>query len=177
MRLILTIAALLCATAAQAETPRDFLTRFEKEAGSAASAERGARFFTTKQGGEWSCASCHTERPTQAGRHAKTDKAITPLAPAFNGQRLSDGRYFQVTEGAHELQARFQFEVSGGGGLDGISEPRQVTCEIRVRYDNFIAAQRYRLEARPLQMKAQAWLYDEQRNLLAHGKVVRCGTF
>ena len=90
MRLILTIAALLCATAAQAETPRDFLTRFEKEAGSAASAERGARFFTSKQGGEWSCASCHTERPTQAGRHAKTDKAITPLAPTANPERFTD---------------------------------------------------------------------------------------
>ena len=90
MRLILTIAALLCATAAQAETPRDFLTRFEKEAGSAASAERGARFFTTKQGGEWSCASCHTERPTQAGRHARTDKPITPLAPAANAERFTD---------------------------------------------------------------------------------------
>ena len=90
MRLILTIAALLCATAAQAETPRDFLTRFEKEAGSAASAERGGRFFTAKQGGEWSCASCHTERPTQAGRHAKTDKPITPLAPAANAERFTD---------------------------------------------------------------------------------------
>ena len=90
MRLILTIAALLCATAAQAETPRDFLIRFEKEAGSAASAERGARFFTTKQGGEWSCASCHTERPTQAGRHARTDKPITPLAPAANAERFTD---------------------------------------------------------------------------------------
>jgi hypothetical protein len=90
MRHILAIAALLCATAAQAETPRDFLTRFEKEAGSAASAERGARFFTTKQGGEWSCASCHTERPTQAGRHARTDKPITPLAPAANAERFTD---------------------------------------------------------------------------------------
>ncbi len=90
MRLILTIAALLCATAAQAETPRDFLTRFEKDAGSAASAERGARFFTTKQNGEWSCASCHTERPTQAGRHARTDKPITPLAPAANAERFTD---------------------------------------------------------------------------------------
>ena len=90
MRHILAIAALLCATAAQAETPRDFLTRFEKEAGSPASADRGARFFTTKQGGEWSCASCHTEKPTQAGRHAKTDKAITPLAPAANAERFTD---------------------------------------------------------------------------------------
>jgi hypothetical protein len=90
MRRTLAIAALLFATVAQAETPRDFLTRFEKEAGAAASAERGARFFTTKQGGEWSCSSCHTDRPTQTGRHAKTDKPITPLAPAANAERFTD---------------------------------------------------------------------------------------
>lgn len=90
MQRSLAIAALLFATAAQAETPRDFLTRFEKEAGSTASVERGARFFASKQGGEWSCASCHTERPTQGGRHAKTDKAIAPLAPAANAERFTD---------------------------------------------------------------------------------------
>ncbi len=83
-------ALLIVAGGALAETPRDFLTRFEKEAGAAASAERGARFFTTKQGGEWSCASCHTEKPTQAGRHAKTDKPITALAPAANAERFTD---------------------------------------------------------------------------------------
>ena len=85
--------------------------------------------------------------------------------------------YFQVPVGAHELQARLQFEVNSGGGQDGISEPRQMTCDIRVRYADFAAGQRYRLEARPLQMKAQAWLYDEQRNVLARGQVLRCGTF
>jgi hypothetical protein len=90
VRHILLIAATVLATNVYAETPRDFLTRFEKEAGAAASIERGARFFTSKQGGEWSCASCHTERPTQAGRHAKTDKAITPLAPAANAERFTD---------------------------------------------------------------------------------------
>ncbi len=90
MRYSVIIAALFIAASAQAETPRDFLTRFEKEAGSPASAERGARFFTAKQGGEWSCASCHTDKPTQAGRHAKTDKPITPLAPAANAERFTD---------------------------------------------------------------------------------------
>ena len=90
MRHILIIAAAILATNAYAETPRDFLTRFEKEAGAAGSAERGARFFITKQGGEWSCASCHTEKPNQPGRHAKTDKAITPLAPAANAERFTD---------------------------------------------------------------------------------------
>jgi len=90
MRHLLIISAMLFAVGAHAETPRDFLTRFEKEAGSAASATRGARFFAAKQGGEWSCASCHTEKPTQGGRHAKTDKPIQPLAPAANGERFTD---------------------------------------------------------------------------------------
>ena len=90
MRHILIIATLLGATGALAETPRDFLARFEKEAGASASVARGASFFTARQGGEWSCASCHTERPTQPGRHAKTDKEIQPLAPAANGERFTN---------------------------------------------------------------------------------------
>jgi hypothetical protein len=97
------------------------------------------------------------------------------MADELDGKRLNDGRYFQVTPGAHELIARFQFEVHGGGSL--MSEPMQRTCEIRLRYDGFSAGQRYRVEARPLVMSAQAWLYDEQRNVLARGKVLRCGTF
>jgi hypothetical protein len=84
--------------------------------------------------------------------------------------------FFRCRSGAHELQARLQFEVNGGGGLDGSNEPRQITCEIRVRHE-FSAGQAYRLEARPMQMKAQAWLYDEQRTLLARGQITRCGTF
>lgn len=115
--------------------------------------------------------------PNQAWVELRSEPGSLLMADRLDDQRLNDGRYFQVPTGAHELQARFQFEVSSGGGLDGTAEPRQVTCEIRVRYDNFVAGQRYRLEARPMQMKAQAWLYDGQRNVLARGKILRCGTF
>lgn len=115
--------------------------------------------------------------PSQAWVELRSNAGTLLMADRLDGQRLNDGRYFQVPTGAHELQARFQFEVNSGGGQDGLSEPRQVTCEIRVRHDNFVAGQRYRLEARPMQMKAQAWLYDAQRNVLARGKVLRCGTF
>ncbi|MBU0806535.1 MAG: hypothetical protein KKD30_00995 [Gammaproteobacteria bacterium] len=115
--------------------------------------------------------------PSQAWVELRSNAGTLLMADRLDGQRLNDGRYFQVPTGAHELRARFQFEVSSGGGQDGLSEPRQVTCEIRIRHDNFVAGQRYRLEARPMQMKAQAWLYDTQRNVLARGKVLRCGTF
>ena len=65
--------------------------------------------------------------------------------------------------------------VQGGGDL--MAEPIERTCELRVRYDDFAAGQRYRIEARTLAMSAQAWLYDEQRNVLARAKVLRCGMF
>lgn len=97
------------------------------------------------------------------------------MADKLDGKRWDDGRYFEVSPGAHELISRFQFEVNGGGGY--MSEPTQVTCEIRLRYDSFAAGQHYRLEARSLMRSAQAFLYDEQRNELARGEVLRCGTF
>lgn len=124
------------------------------------------------------CASPVPPRdPNQAWVELYASPGELLMADRLDGQRLNDGRYFQVPGGAHELQARFQFEVNSYGGLDGSAEPRQITCELRVRYDGFVPGQRYRLEARPLAMKAQGWLYDEQRNVLARAKVPRCGTF
>jgi mono/diheme cytochrome c family protein len=37
-----------------------------------------------------SCAACHTDKPTNPGKHAVTGKEIKPLAPAANPDRLSD---------------------------------------------------------------------------------------
>ena len=99
------------------------------------------------------------------------------MAEELDGERLNDGRYFQVSPGAHELIAHFKFEVPGGGGFGMMSEPTHRTCELRVRYEDFAAGQRYRLEARPMVTQAQAWLYDEQRNVLARARVLRCGPF
>ncbi|TBU85608.1 PA0061/PA0062 family lipoprotein [Phytopseudomonas dryadis] len=99
------------------------------------------------------------------------------MADRLDRERVNDGRYFQVTPGAHELDMRYQFEVSGGGGGAFMSEPRQMTCDIRIQYDHFAAGQRYRVEARSLVMRGQAILYDAERNVLARGKNLRCGTF
>ncbi|MCI0508274.1 MAG: DUF1924 domain-containing protein [Gammaproteobacteria bacterium] len=37
-----------------------------------------------------SCASCHTENLRAAGKHVRTNKAIEPLAPSINRERLTD---------------------------------------------------------------------------------------
>jgi len=81
---------------AAAETPADFVNSFAREARQSDatfqgfSADRGGQFFTSKHGRDWSCASCHTATPTNAGWHAKTGKSIAPLAPSANPERFSD---------------------------------------------------------------------------------------
>lgn len=49
----------------------------------------GQKLYTTK-GAEFSCSSCHTDSPMNAGKHAKTGKVVDPLAPAANPKRFTD---------------------------------------------------------------------------------------
>lgn len=80
---------------AQAQTAADFLKQFEVEVRQETagfqgfSPPRGEAFFRATHGREWSCASCHTQNPTAAGKHAKTDKQIAALAPAANAERFT----------------------------------------------------------------------------------------
>src|SRR5512135_2794659 len=86
-------AALFAAVAAHAQTPTDIATAYEAAARQASpgfagfSAERGKSFFRSTHGGEWSCSSCHTDNPLGPGKHARTGKAIRPLAPVANPER------------------------------------------------------------------------------------------
>ena len=66
------------------------MQRWSDVSGQSVNAERGRVFFTSRHGGEWSCASCHGNPPTTPTRHASTGKTITPLAPAFNPERFTD---------------------------------------------------------------------------------------
>ncbi len=82
--------ALFSAAAGAATTPAELLAGYARQAGTAAQAARGQQFFSSRQGREWSCASCHGARPVSAGQHASTGKTIEPLAPAANAQRFAD---------------------------------------------------------------------------------------
>jgi hypothetical protein len=93
---LLLMGSLFCVSAAQAETPRDFLNRFESEARAgapafAASAVRGEKFFHAAGAKDWRCSTCHTDNPAVAGKHATTSKPIEPLAPAANAGRFVRG--------------------------------------------------------------------------------------
>jgi hypothetical protein len=89
-------AGLALALPALADTRTDLLDVLEQQARQATpafqgfSAATGREFFRQSHGGEWSCASCHTDDPATGGKHAKTGKSIEPLAPAVNPQRFSN---------------------------------------------------------------------------------------
>jgi hypothetical protein len=96
------------------------------------------------------------------------------MAESLDGQKLPDGRFFQVSPGSHELKVRFDFEVLGGGGLGMQTDPQERICYMTVRYDQFEAGQRYRLEARNLAYTPSARLYNAKREIVAEERQINC---
>ena len=87
-----TVIALLLFAAFQATaaTPAELLAGYTAQAGQSANVAKGEAFFKASHGQEWQCTSCHGKSPMGGGRHASTDKAIEPLAPAANAKRFTD---------------------------------------------------------------------------------------
>lgn len=89
-------ALLLSSGMAAAEVPADYLRALDAAARVDAagfagfSAARGAAWFGSRHGTDWSCATCHTGNPLAGGKHATTGRAIAALAPAANPERLTD---------------------------------------------------------------------------------------
>lgn len=87
---------LFSALAARAETPQNFLEEYrlaaktQNPAFKGFSAAAGEHFYKNKHGGDWSCASCHTDNPTAEGKHVVTGKAIQPISPNANPARFTD---------------------------------------------------------------------------------------
>ena len=95
------------------------------------------------------------------------------MAERLDKQRVSDGRYFQVTPGSHELRVRFDFEVFGGGpGL--LNTPLERMCYLTINYDHFEAGQRYLLEARSVAFTPSARLYNAKREIVAEDRLTNC---
>ncbi len=86
----LALVTLLQTVQAADTSPTQQLERFSAQAGAPAQAERGRVFFNSRQGGEWSCASCHGSPPNKPGKHASTGKFIDPMAPAVNPKAFTD---------------------------------------------------------------------------------------
>ena len=74
----------------QAATPQALLSAYMRQSGVAAQPARGQALFTTRQGQEWSCSSCHGAVPIQSGKHAATGGDIAAMAPSVNPDRFTD---------------------------------------------------------------------------------------
>jgi hypothetical protein len=98
------------------------------------------------------------------------------MAARLDGLAVNDGRYFQLTPGAHTLQVRLQFELPGGG-MNGLSESQTRSCIFAISYAHFAAAQPYRLKGGKQGYRGWVRLYDQQQRVLARGKELRCGGF
>lgn len=104
-RTLVSLMAYVCSTAIYAETPQRILDGLTPRAKAESAdfqgfdATRGELFFKQTHANDWSCASCHSENPLNAGKHAKTGKAIEPLAPSANAERFTDpkkvGKWFK----------------------------------------------------------------------------------
>ena len=84
----------LCgATSARAAPVDDLLRQYQSQGAGPFSAASGAKFWeqtNTHAGEPRRCALCHSSNLSATGKHAVTGKAIKPLAPSANPERLTD---------------------------------------------------------------------------------------
>lgn len=66
------------------------LDGYQAETKGTFSAAAGEKLYKTVGPNQLSCASCHTDSPKNVGKHAKTNKAIDPMAPSVNPKRFTD---------------------------------------------------------------------------------------
>ena len=93
----LAVALATLSLGAVAETPQQMVAAYAAAAaatqpGFTPSAARGRDLYQrrfTVTASMASCSACHTADPAAAGTHAVTGKAIQPLAPAANAERLT----------------------------------------------------------------------------------------
>jgi hypothetical protein len=97
------------------------------------------------------------------------------LAERLDRLPVKDGRYYQLPPGPHQLQLRLQFALPGANGLDHSGAGSLRTCLFNLDYGHFQAGQRYTVNAGQQGYRGWVRLYDAQRQLLAHGRQLRCG--
>ena len=76
----------------------------------------------------------------------------------------------------HELRVRYQFQVEPQniGSEAAVSEAMWRDCQLTLKYKDFGAGQRYRLETGSIGFYPWARLYDQQANEIARGRTGRC---
>ena len=111
--------------------------------------------------------------PSLAWVDLETQTGRLVMAERLDHQRMTDGRYFQVSPGSHELMVRFDYEVFIGG-MSQFSNPQERLCYLTLNYADFQPGQRYRLQARSLGFNAYARLFNAEGKVVAEERLVNC---
>jgi len=88
------------------------------------------------------------------------------LAEKVDGKSINDGRFFEVTPGAHKLDVML-VEISVGDG-------NQEDCSGQVSYQQFRAGEHYKLVESSLGQEVSARLVDSHGKEVAHTGDFQC---
>lgn len=103
--------------------------------------------------------------PSEAWVSLQEETPEVLLAEKLDGQRLDDGRFFEVPPGAHSLQVQL---------YDNLDSNASQLCDATLKYDGFQAGGHYRLEETSLGREFRAKLYDGQGHKLAETDHFSC---
>ncbi|ROL82375.1 hypothetical protein BLX41_03155 [Pseudomonas protegens] len=119
------------------------------------------------------CAGLPAPDPAQAWIDLTPPQDSHLQAVEVDDKANLDPRYFQVPPGSHELTLRYRFAVLPGNiGPD--AEPLWRDCQLNVKFTDFSAGQRYRVQAGNIGFHPWARLYDEQHTLLGKAQPAGC---
>lgn len=88
------------------------------------------------------------------------------LAERVDGKRINDGRFFEVTPGAHDLAVTL-FEIPSG-------DSNQQDCEGKISYNQFKAGEHYTLVESSLGREVSARLEDSHGKQVAQTRGFQC---
>lgn len=104
--------------------------------------------------------------PSEAWISLQQQSNTDVLADRIDGQRVSDGRYFEVKPGAHHLQMTM---VDGANG-----SALEHSCLGELDYSNFQAGENYQISTSSEGLSGRASLVDSHGKQVAQSKRFRC---
>ncbi|WP_407314016.1 hypothetical protein [Pseudomonas sp. nanlin1] len=119
------------------------------------------------------CAGLPDPDPNQAWIDLASGQNNTLHAEQVDDRDSSDARYFEVPPGRHELTVRLQFPVEPTN-IGPVAQPLWRSCQLNVKFDQFDAGQRYRLQAGSTGFRPWARLYDANRKVVGHAQPAGC---
>ena len=119
------------------------------------------------------CSTLPDPDPNQAWVDLSPHDDTSLHAVQVDERDWADARYFEVQPGSHELTVRYQFPVAPSN-IGQVDEPLWRDCQLNLRFKDFNAGQRYRLQAGSIGFNPWVKLYDQQHNLVGRGQPAGC---